>query len=276
MFRSSSLKVAAALALGALSGLFAFSATTVETYTDLSLSANSFWNGSDGSGGFTSGSAFYNNSYNATYSSWSGFAYSNRTNTAALGLNASYVAATGGGMTSGGLDNPGGTYVIGYYSEYDDKTLDANTCIMELNLAANERASSIYITNIQYTVNDLLNGSSFSRAFTNGDYLRLIITGYNADGATTGSVDVYLADYTTSFHEILQDWMDVDISLLGDSTTALGFSMISSDTSYGYMNTPSYFAIGGLEISTIPEPALAGVFVAAFGLFFAVRRRRNA
>lgn len=276
MFRSSSLKLAAALALSALSGLCVFSATTVETYTDLSLSANSFWNGSDGSGGFTSGSAFYNNSYNSTYGSWSGFAYSNRTNTAALGLNATYVAATGGGMTALGATEVGATYVVGYYSEYDDKTLGANTCIIDVDLAANERIDSIYVTNIQYTVNDILNGSSFSRAFTDGDYLRLIITGYTADGASTGAVDVYLVDFTTAFHEIMEDWMEVDLSLLGDDTTTLGFSMISSDTSYGYMNTPSYFAIGGLEISTIPEPALAGVCFAAFAIVFCVRRRRIA
>ena len=35
----------------------------IANFDDLSLSANSYWNGSDGTGDFTSGSAVFNNNY---------------------------------------------------------------------------------------------------------------------------------------------------------------------------------------------------------------------
>ena len=48
-------------------------------FEDLVLDPESHWNGSDESGGFTSKDAFFNNTFNTTYGSWDGLAYSNRT-----------------------------------------------------------------------------------------------------------------------------------------------------------------------------------------------------
>ncbi|MGD8501571.1 MAG: hypothetical protein PVJ86_13040, partial [Phycisphaerales bacterium] len=52
---------------------------TVATFEDLDLPPESYWNGSDGSGGFTSGSAHFNNHYDPAWGSWDGFSYSNIT-----------------------------------------------------------------------------------------------------------------------------------------------------------------------------------------------------
>ena len=85
---------------------------TVSSFDDLTLAPNSYWNGSDGSGGFTSGSATYNNYFDDTYGAyWEGFAYSDRTDTTSIGLNGQYSAIAGGAYSG---DNYGVVY-CGFY-----------------------------------------------------------------------------------------------------------------------------------------------------------------
>ena len=67
---------------------------TIVGFEDLSLSGSgchsgptgSYWNGSDGSRGFTSGGAYFNNSYDQAYGAWSGWSYSNVNDTTDPGV----------------------------------------------------------------------------------------------------------------------------------------------------------------------------------------------
>ena len=68
-----------------LSPLAATTRATVVDFEDLSLAPNSYWNGSDNSGGFTSRGAYFNNSYDQDYGSWDGWSYSNVVNTTTPG-----------------------------------------------------------------------------------------------------------------------------------------------------------------------------------------------
>ncbi len=70
---------------------------TIIDFEELSLASESYWNGADLSGGFSSGGAWFANDYNETYGSWKGFAYSNITDTAASDWGAQYNAITGSG-----------------------------------------------------------------------------------------------------------------------------------------------------------------------------------
>ena len=81
----------------------------IADFEDLALTPASYWNGSDASGGFASGSAYFNNNYNADWGSWDGFAYSNSTDTTTDGPAAQYNAITGAGQ--GGSANYGICYV---------------------------------------------------------------------------------------------------------------------------------------------------------------------
>ncbi len=56
------------------------------------VGGGAFWNGSDESGGFTSGDASFLNSYNTEYGSWEGWAYSNTTDTTTVGYTNQYSA----------------------------------------------------------------------------------------------------------------------------------------------------------------------------------------
>ncbi|MBN1843043.1 MAG: DUF4465 domain-containing protein, partial [Deltaproteobacteria bacterium] len=88
----------------------------VTSFEDLDLDADSYWNGSDGSGGFTSGGTNFNNSYNADWDSWDGFSYSNMTDNKIVGLDGQYNAITGRGVISS-------NYVVGYVGWADPPTV---------------------------------------------------------------------------------------------------------------------------------------------------------
>ena len=85
---------------------------TISDFEDLSLAPESYWNGSDSSGGFTSGDAYFVNTFTdwgGGITSWDGFAYSNMTDTTTAGFGNQYSAITGSGATDS--DNYGVGYV---------------------------------------------------------------------------------------------------------------------------------------------------------------------
>ena len=98
-----------------LVNIFVFVQTSNAQFTstidDLTLSVESYWNGSDGSRGFTSGNIRYKNSYTASWGTWSGFSYSNMTDTKTSGFINQYSSITGGGALNSK------NYAVGYGSD---------------------------------------------------------------------------------------------------------------------------------------------------------------
>src|SRR5437588_2507337 len=111
--------------VGLLAGLStpqAFADLVTVDFEDKSLPPDSFYNGSDGAGGFTSRGAFFNNSYNATFAVWSGWSYSNINDTSPpampnLDYLKQYDAITGTGVGGSGIYgvafnfSPGDAYI---------------------------------------------------------------------------------------------------------------------------------------------------------------------
>jgi len=232
-------KLVGLIAVLVISGI---SSATVATFDELSLAAESYWNGSDGSGGFSSGSAYFNNNYNAVYMSWDGFAYSNITDTSSSGWTAQYNAITGGGQDGSA------NYAIGYVGWAGPPTMTLNTAgIVE----------ALYVTNNNYAYYSMLNGDMYAKKFgglsgDEADWFLLTITGKDADGLTVGSVDFYLADYRfaeNSQDYIVNTWEYVDLTGLG-MVKSLEFGLSSSDVGDFGMNTPAYFAMDTI----VPEP----------------------
>ncbi len=116
--------------------------------------------------------------------------------------------------------------------------------------------ASMEITNAAYTALSMLNGDTYAKKFggadgTDPDWLKLIVTGHKADGATE-SVEVYLADYRSddpSADYILDQWISVNLNSLG-AVVKLSFRMESSDMGDWGMNTPSYFCMDQLVFNT--------------------------
>jgi len=215
----------------------------IAAFEDLPLAAESHWNGSDGSGGFSSGAAQFNNNYDAAWGSWDGFSYSSITDTMAEGWTAQYNAITGSGQ--GGSAK----YGVGYvgWSGPPTITLDAAGIV-----------EGLYVTNNNSAYYSMFKGDLFAKKFggatgDDGDWFLLTITGKDAGGAVTDVVEFYLADcrFADNGEDYIVDaWEYVDLSELG-AVKSLEFGLSSSDVGVWGMNTPAYFAIDTL----VPEPA---------------------
>jgi len=237
--------------------------------TEYNSSGRYYWNGSDASGSFTSGGATFPNTFTdwgGGSTSWAGFAYSNTTDTTTGAYSNQYSAIAGSGQ--GGSS----TYAVSYASPSPTLTFDSAFDFTS--------GKGMYLTNTTLTALDMQNGSAFSKVFggasgTDPDWLRITIDGKNG-GASTGSVDFYLADFRSANSAedyILTSWTFVDLSSLG-SVDQLDFSMSSSDNGSFGMNTPAYFALD--SIGVIPEAStLASLLFGALLLIHVLRRRRS-
>jgi hypothetical protein len=212
----------------------AAASAAVSTFEDLSLDAESYWNGSDNfppswTGIFTSGGADFSAHYDEDFGSpyWDGFSCSNITDTATDGVAGEYNAITGGGVS--GSSN----YAVGYIGFYGR--------VPTVTLPAARVVNGAYFTNNNYAYYSMLNGDQFAKKFEEGDWFKLTITGKDASGGETGKIDFYLANGT----DILNTWTWVDLSGLG-SVKSLEFTLTSSDTGAWGMNTPAYFAMDSL------------------------------
>jgi hypothetical protein len=222
-------------------------AEQIADFEDLSLGAESYWNGSDGSGGFSSGGVWFNNNYDTIYGSWDGFGYSNITDTSSSGWASQYNAIAGGGQ--GGSAN----YAVGYMGWVEPPTITLDTAMI---------VAGLYVTNNNYAYYSMLNGDAFAKKFGEDDWFLLTMTGKDETGAVTGTVDFYLAEGT----DILNSWRYVDLTSLGE-VKSVEFGLSSSDTGSWGMNTPAYFAID----TVIPEPAT----MLLLGLGVMIMRRKR-
>jgi len=239
--------------LTVLSAVAGVADAQIATLEDLSLPPESYWNGSDGSGGFTSGSARFSNAYNADWGSWDGFSYSNVTNTTTQGVAAQYNAVAGAGQ--GGSANYAAAYVG--WAAPPTVTLDTPGVV-----------GGLYVTNSSYAYYSMLNGDAFAKKFggaggNDPDWFVLTVTGKNTDGVVTGAVDFYLADYRPaggSNDYIVDTWQYVDLTSLGE-VKSLEFTLSSSDMGVWGMNTPASFALDTImDQSALPD---AGIYTEA-------------
>ncbi|TVQ91177.1 MAG: DUF4465 domain-containing protein [Bacteroidetes bacterium] len=218
-------------------------------FSNLSLQEESFWNGSDESGGFESGLAFFPNSYNAEWGAWSGWAYSNISDNTTPGWMNQYSAITGAAI-NGEPEEPG-IYAISYVSW-------PGTVISYNNPSAHQ-IKGLFVTNATYAALSMTYGDDFSKKFggetgDDPDWFKLSVTGMR-NGDETATVDYYLADYRfedNSKNYIIQTWQWLELSSLG-KVDSLMFMLSSSDLGDWGMNTPAYFAVDHIFI--VPDLA---------------------
>jgi hypothetical protein len=221
----------------------------IANFEDLTLGPQSYWNGSDSLGGFTSGSAWFGNNYDTMYGSWDGFAYSNISDTTAQGWTNQYNAITGCGQ--GGSAN----YAVGYGYE-------ASLTPPRMVLDEPEIIGGLYVTNSNYAYYSMLYGDMFAKKFggasgNDADWFLLTMTGKDAAGVITGTADFYLADFrfsNNSMDYIVNNWRFVNLTSLG-VVKSVEFSLSSSDIGSWGMNTPGYFVID----TVVPEPVSAAI-----------------
>jgi hypothetical protein len=222
----------------------------VVDFDDLALSANSHWSGSTSSSGFHSGNASFNTFYESTYGSWAGFAYSNVQDAVTSGWPGEFNAIPG-------VAHSGSNYAIAYRDTYNQvmpaMTLDTPTVL-----------DSLYVTNTNWAWYFVKNGDSYfgQNPYGAGDWLLLTITGRSVTGAPTGSLPVYLADYTNGHTTALNTWTRVDLVSLGQ-VAALEFD-VTSNRAF----TPLYCAVDSISV---PEPV--SLLLLGLGTMLCAKRR---
>ncbi len=219
-------------------------------FSDLTLEPESFWNGADESGGFNSGLAFFPNSHNTEWGTWSGWAYSNISDNTTPGLSNQYSAITGTALETDDTDS--GIYALNYVSGAGS--------VLTFNDTIAREVKGIFLTNTTYAALAMMYGDEFSKKFggetgDDPDWFKLTITGIE-DGNETQSLDYYLADYRFEDNTqdyIIQTWQWVELSSLGQ-VDSLVFSLSSSDVGEWGMNTPAYFAADNIVIVPDTDP----------------------
>ncbi|MBC7700011.1 MAG: DUF4465 domain-containing protein [Massilia sp.] len=264
---------ASALAATALTLVSLSAQATVAGFDDLPLAPNSHY-APGATTTFTSGNVSLTHEYSADYDSWTGWTYANEKDTTTEGFGNQYSVYANGGQ--GGSSNFALAYVgIDYMS--------AQTVASTATLSTPSIVAGAYFNNTTYTALAMKNGDSFSKRFggasgNDADYFKLIISGIDATGHKTGSVDFYLADYrfgNNSLDYIVNTWTYVDLSSLG-AVSKLSFDVASTDVSAYGINTPTYFAMDTLTTTPVPEigtTAMTLMGLMAMGLL--VHRRRQ-
>ena len=203
-------------------------------FEDITLPEAGYWNGSDGSGGFTAEGVTFPNSYNATYGSWSGFAVSKLNDVETAGYSNQYSAFT----------TATGNFLVAY----------ASGTSAVISFSKPHQLSSVEVVNGSYPALSMRDGDSFSKKFGGADgldpdWFKLTVTGLSANEEIIGSVSFYLADFRadgTANDYILNRWTTLDLSAIGE-VSKLQFSLSSSDVGDWGMNTPAYVCIDNLK-----------------------------
>jgi hypothetical protein len=225
------------------------------TFEDIQLALDGYWNGEPKpvAGGFNSGIAFFNNSYNTTYNYWSaGFALSNVTDTITAGYTNQNAAITGGGYQS---------------SQY--AVAGSNARIRFTGSIAKRTVQGFYITNSTYAYLSMQTGDQFAKKFggvsgNDPDYFEIVIKGYN-NGSINDSVIAVLADFRSANNAedyILKTWKWIDLTSLG-MVDSISFSYRSSDVGQFGMNTPAYFCIDNFSVLPVLGTGNANAFICA-------------
>lgn len=179
-----------------------------------------------------------------------GFAYTNKYDSATAGYTNLY------GVKPYKGHNGSQTYVIGQ---------DGGHIRLK---APQARVNGFYITNTTYAFKSVRNGDSFARKFgdTTGthsgttipqgsypDFFKVTAKGYLNGSIKSDSAVFYLADYrfaNNALDYVVDTWQYFDLSGLG-IVDSISFKLFSSDNSFGYMNTPAFFAMD--DFSTAPS-----------------------
>ena len=245
----------------------------IATFDDLTPTSDytgpgggAYYNGSDAAGGFQSGDFWFSNNYDASWAFWSGWAYSNTTDTTTAGSTNQYSAISGGGAN--GSANYGIAYcgdpqvIFGYNSGEYAQAIDG-----------------FYVTNTTYATLSMQNGDFYAKKFggddgTDPDWFKLTVYGLDQNYESAGAgVEFYLADYRYADpvqDYIVTDWTWLDLSDLG-SVYGLAFELSSSDNGQWGMNTPAYFAVD--DLTTVPAPAALWLLGSGLVGLIGVRRK---
>ena len=212
--------------------------STFKVFNDLPV--DTFWNGSDLSGGFTDGILEFPAVYDTVWNYWaSGWAVSTMRDDSTAGSSNLYSVKTNARID----ESP---YAIG--QNYTSLSVKQESPVL---------FEGMYVSNTTYAYFSMKDGDAFAKKFggDNGsdpDFFKLRIYAIVDDAIDSSKfVDFYLADFrfdNDSLDYIVDDWWYVDLSSLG-YVDGLSFELTSSDVGAWGMNTPAFFAVDKIKYS---------------------------
>ena len=230
---------------------------------NLPIDGRFYYDGADEAGGFSSGVAHFTNHYNGGF--WDGWSYSQTSDTVTPDFTNQYSAITGSGASGSA------TYGVAFEGF-------GSAGIPKLAFDGERTLRGARFTNTTYAALTMRNGNQFSKRFggdsgSDPDWFMVSVLGYDAADISTGSVDVYLADFRfadDSQDYILDEWAFVDLTGLG-SVKRIELVFSGSDVGDFGLNTPKYVALDDLVAT--PEPGSAALLAGGL-LWLACRRVR--
>ena len=157
------------------------------------------------------------------------------TDTKTPGIENQYSSYAGGGAGNSSQ------YAVFYMGFYGTDTI---------SLLRPELIDRMTVSNSTYAALAMRNGDLFTKKFggedgTDPDWFSLIIEGISSSGDPTGSIEIAMADFREEGTEndyISNAWTTIPMESLG-TVQKLVFSFASSDTSFGFINVPTYICI---------------------------------
>ena len=205
-----------------------------------------------GNGTFSFAHLRSGNSWDGT--SWEGFTISRSTDTI-LSHESFYPDHQWGIMAGGGIDSIGAPFILGYFSEYTESSLDRHICEIEFNHAQDVEAVGCYVCNSPYTTRCITEGFGYARKFAQGDYCTLTAHGIDDNGEDCGTVVYYMADYRSEDPNkwfLNSNWEWMDLTSLG-AVKSIYFTMETTDIGDWGSNTTFYFGLDKITIRPVKE-----------------------
>ena len=152
-------------------------------------------------------------------------------------------------VTCGGGNNGSKNFCVAYnVSEVDPESCGLEKTTLVFGDGVARVIDYMYVTIAAPTHYCILYGNSFSAAYDEDDFLKLVATGVKEDDTETGPIEIMLAE--GSDYKIT-DWTKWDLSGLGE-VIAVKFHMEEAQVdTYGsasYYRTPMYFAIDDVAV----------------------------
>ena len=198
---------------------------------------NSSWIGDDGSGQFTSSYLTLYNDYDSQYDTWTGFSYTNGTDTETNNYtNLSSCVGHGAGNSANYVTAYIGSDWVGDYSPIPVGMK------IDTEHSGNFTNRGAYFCMPVYLKKYVVGTTSEHYYASHQLYFKLKASAYTT-GALVGDREIMMADYTEGNSYMMDDWTYVDLSWI-ENADSLSFTAISNDTADGYgINTPLFFCM---------------------------------
>ena len=172
--------------------------------------------------------------YNEEYAYWGGFALSKVKDVdPANGLFANQYAVFNDSAASGEY------FLIYYYDSFNEP------CDIVLKRAVHLSDVKLNLTTYTYAsiTNEAIN--DFARAFTDGDYLKVVFTGMKGN-EVTGVDECYVVDFRDGKRIMATDWIEYSLVNLGKDYDRVRVTIETTDVGEWGANTPLYIALDDL------------------------------